>query len=239
MVQLIKKDFISSKIFLGIATIVIPFITCIMLLAMMDDFGGVALGAITLLTVFACAITSIIPFLLDTTTGIETTFAGFPIERSEIVLARYLSAYLLNTYALLLIVVTIWVLNALVNPSDNAFEILLSIRGIIGIYVFLTFLLSFFLPYILKFGASKGSVYYMATMMILGFLDPIYTLLNNLSSGLFVIDLSIFKRIFEASILFIRFLPASEVYLLLISVVLVVVSSSIYLSIKLYTKRDL
>lgn len=239
MIRLIKKDIIACWPFLVIATLVIPFLTWLMLWAMMDDFGGVALGAITLLTVFACTITSIIPFLVDTTTGIETTFVGFPIERSAIVLARYISAYLLNTYALLLIVVTIWLLNILFNPSDSAFEILLSIRGIIGIYVFLTFLLSFFLPYILKFGASKGSVYYLATMMILSFLDPFYTMLNNLTSGLFVIDLSIFTRVFEASMRFIRFLPTSEVYLLLISVVLVVVSSSIYLSIKFYSKRDL
>jgi hypothetical protein len=82
-------------------------------------------------------------------------------------------------------------------------------------------------------------VLYLATMLAFGFIEPIFTLITNLMSGIFVIDFSIFERFFEATIEFIRFLPPSEIYLLLASVVLVVISSSIYLSIMFYSKRDL
>jgi len=239
MYRLIKKDFIASWMFIGIATLLIPFLTSISLWAMMDDFGGIALGFITFLTVAMCFLTSLIFILVDTTAKTDTTYAGFPIERAEIVLARYASSFMLTIYSLSLVVFTIWVLSAISNESDKAFAILLSIRGVIGIFVFLILIISFSYPFIFKFGTSKGTVIYLSVMMFIGLLEPLISFLNKALSGIIVIDLSVFKTAFESTIKFVRLLPTTEIYLLLFSLLLVTVFTSILLSIRFYSKRDL
>ena len=239
MLNLIRKDFIAGWMFVGIATLMIPFLTSLAIWAMMDDFGGIALGFITILTVLMCTASSLIFILVDTVSKTESTYAGLPLERTTIVLSRYAGSLILITYSLCLAVFTIWLLSFGSGGSDRAFAILLSLRGITGMYVFLILINSFLYPFILKYGTGRGAFIYFSAVIVLGLLDPLVGFLQNVLSGIILIDLSFIKNVFESTVGFIRFLPLTELYLLLFSVLISIISTSLLLSIKFYSKRDL
>ena len=96
MLNLIRKDFIACWMFLIGVVILIPFITLIAMWAMMDDFGGVIIGVLTFVVMILCIASSFIFMGVDSAFQAEMIYASLPIKRSKIVLASYLSSFMLT-----------------------------------------------------------------------------------------------------------------------------------------------
>ncbi|HEX9975263.1 MAG TPA: ABC-2 transporter permease, partial [bacterium] len=141
MFSLIKKDFIAGWMFLIGVVILIPFITMIAMWAMMDDFGGVIIGIFTFIVMVLCIASSFIFLSVDTTYKAEMIYASLPIKRSKIVIARYLSSFILTTGSFSLAVLSCFSMVYIFNHTDPAFKIILSFRGIISMISFLFMIL--------------------------------------------------------------------------------------------------
>ncbi len=241
MLKLIKKDFLAGLVILPGVLIVIPFLSFISLLAMMDDFGGIVIGFFTLLTLFICTTASLMFIFMDSTSNTEMTFASLPIERSMIVKSKYYSSSILILVSFSLVVITAWIVSfSSIDPeSEQAFEVILSFRGIISMLLVLFSIQAFVFPFIFKYGSGRGSQTAIFTILILTLLDPVVRSLSNLIEGYFKLDFSFITGLFDSTMDYITHLSPIEVYSVIIMIFLIIISISIVLSQKFYSTKDL
>lgn len=239
MLNLIKKDFLAGWVFLPGIIVIIPFLTAMQIWAMMDDFGGIVVGFFTFITMFLCIFSSFAFVIMDTTSNMEMMYPSLPISRHVIVLARYASSFMLLAISLSLVVLTMIFAVYLFNKNDPAFEILLSMRGIITMAVFLLFILSFILPFIFKFGSGRGVIAALITQLVIVFIMPLGEFILEALKGIITFDLAWIQRFLKSLLEWIISLPAFSAYLLLFTVIFTVILLSITLSVRFYNKLDL
>ena len=241
MLKLIKKDFLVGGLVLIGTSIIIPFLTFISLMAMMDDFGGIVLGFFTFLILFICTTASLLFIFVDSTSNTEMTFASLPIERKIIVAAKYYSSLILTILNFGLVVITVWFVSSFsADPeSDKAFQVLLSLPGIISMLMLLLTIQIFIFPFIFKFGSGKGVQTALIAIILLTMMDTIVRFIANGIIGYFKVDFSFIIDLFNSSILFINQLSSIELYSFLLAVFLIIISVSLLLSQKFYSLRDL
>jgi len=241
MLNLIKKDFTAGKIYLGGITLGIPFLTSIALLAMMDDFGGIVYGFLTILTLLLCTFGSLIFLLIDSSFETDSIFASLPIKRDSIILARYFSSFLLTIFYLGIVVITLWVVSSLslAKEYESTFERLLSFRGIQIVFVLLLFIQAFIFPFIFKFGSNKGLLKSLTTIIILVGIDPLFNFINNVVFQNHEFEFSFIIKPLIEILLYLKSLSIAEIYFILFLVFVTVEFSSIQLSQRFYLKRDL
>lgn len=241
MLKLIKKDFLAGLVILPGVLIVVPFLSSISLLAMMDNFGGIVLVFFTLLTLFICTTASLMFIFVDSTSITEMTFASLPIERSLIVKSKYYSSSILILVSFTLLVITAWIVSfSSIDPeSERAFEIILSFRGIISMLLVLFAIQAFMFPFIFKYGSGRGSQTAIFSILLITLLDPVVRSLSNLIEGYFRLDFSFITDLFDSTMDYITHLSSIEVYSLIIMIFLIITTISIVLSQKFYSTRDL
>ncbi|MBN2091819.1 ABC-2 transporter permease [candidate division KSB1 bacterium] len=239
MLRLIKKDFIAGWMFLIGVVLIIPFITTITIFAMLDDFGGLILGVFTFIVVALCVASAFIFLSVDTIYNADMIYASLPIKRALIVLARYLSSFMLTAGSYSLALLSCYVAVNLFDKNDTAFEIILSWRGLLSMLIFMFLILSFMFPFIFKFGTGKGTMAALITQISLVLIIPLIKFIMKALSGIFDFDFAFFSRIFYKSIQWLMQLEKFQVYLLLIGIFLSVILISISLSIRFFNHRDL
>lgn len=239
MLNLIKKDYLAGRIFLLGIIILIPLISHLLLLSMIDNFGGISIGVFVLGTIFLCIISSLLFIFIDTSFDTDMIYASLPTNRSNIVLARYLSSGIMILFSLGLIIVSSISVIYIGEKFDPAFEILLSTRGILSILIMLLCIISFIMPFIFKFGSGRGIVSSIITLVSLFFGIPFIKFLFNIIGGIWVFQFDYLFNLLNEFLLFIAELSVIYAYILSILQIIVVVLISISLSIKFYKKRDL
>ena len=239
MIQLIKKDFIVGWMLLIGVILIIPFITLIAMWAMMDDFGGVIIGVFTFIVMILCIASSFIFMGVDSAFQAEMIYASLPIKRSKIVLARYLSSFMLTTGSFGLAVLSCFSMVYIFNETDPAFKIILSFRGIIAMLSFLFMILSFIFPFIFKFGPGKGVTAALITQISLMIAFPLAKFVLKALQGIFAFDFAFFNRMLHSAIKWIVGLSAFQAYLMIFGIVSLVILVSIGLSIRFYNRMDL
>lgn len=239
MFNLIKKDFISGWMFLIGVVLIIPFITLITMWAMMDDFGGVIIGVFTFIVMVLCIASSFIFLGVDNAYKAEMIYASLPIKRSKIVLARYLSSFILTTGSFSLAVFSCLSMVYIFNETDPAFKIILSFRGIIAMLSFLFMILSFIFPFIFKFGPGKGITAALITQISLMIAVPAIKFVLKALQGILVFDFAFFNRMLHSAIEWIVGLTAFQAYLLIFGIVTLVILVSMGLSVRFYNRMDL
>lgn len=239
MLNLIRKDFISGWMFLIGVALVIPFITLVAMWAMMDDFGGVIIGVFTFLVMVLCIASSFIFFGVDNVYKAEMIYASLPIKRAKIVIARYLSSFILTTGSFSLAVLSCFSMVYIFNETDPAFKIILSFRGIIAMLSFLFMILSFIFPFIFKFGPGKGITAALITQIGLMIAVPVIKFVLKALQGILAFDFAFFNRMLHAVIKWIVGLSAFQAYALIFGIVALVIFVSIGLSVRFYNRMDL
>lgn len=239
MFNLIKKDFIAGWMFLIGVVLIIPFISMIAMWAMMDDFGGVIIGVFTFIVMALCIASSFIFLGVDTTYKAEMIYASLPIRRSTIVLARYLSSFMLTTGSFSLAVLSCLSMVYIFDHTDPVFKIILSFRGIIAMLSFLFMILSFIFPFIFKFGAGKGVTSALIAQVSLMIAVPVIKFVLKALQGILAFDFAFFNRMLQAAIKWLLGLTAFQAYALLFGIVTLVILVSIGLSVKFYKRMDL
>ena len=237
--SLILKDLIGGWPYLIVITVMIPFLISISLFAMMDDFGGVALGFVTIITFLICKGSALISILVDSVYSADSTYLSLPINRKTLVLSKYFTALLLLSFSYTLIVLTIWFIYNLSGKLDSAFYVLLSLRGILVTLIILIISLLILLPFLISLGEGKGLKYYILTLGIMVLADPIIKFIINIISGIFSFDLLIFKVIFESILIGIKNLSAIELYSFLFLILAASFILSVLVSTKYFSKRDI
>jgi hypothetical protein len=238
MFDLIKKNFMIGWLFLIGIVLLIPFLSSIAIWAMLDDFGGLIVGVFTLLTIGICIGSAFLFIGIDNAQNAEKIFVSLPIERSTIIISHYISSFLMIIFSLSIVIFSCLSSIHIFDKTDPAFDILLSTRGIIGMIVFLLFILCSMFPFIFKFGSGKGMMVALFTQLGIMLFWPILKFLFKAISGVFSFDLDFFNRLFHSTITWLLSLSATKAYSLLFFTVVFVISLSISLSILFYKKRD-
>jgi len=239
MFNLIKKDFIAGWMFLIGVVLIIPFISMIAMWAMMDDFGGVIIGVFTFIVMALCIASSFIFLGVDTTYKAEMIYASLPIKRSKIVLARYLSSFMLTAGSFNLAVLSCLSMVYIFGHTDSAFDIMLSFRGIIAMLSFLFMILSFIFPFIFKFGAGKGVTAALIAQVSLMIAVPVIKFVLKALQGILAFDFAFFNRMLQTAIKWMLGLSRFEAYALIFGIVALVILISIALSVRFYNRRDI
>lgn len=239
MFNLIKKDFIAGWMFLIGVVLIIPFITLIAMWAMMDDFGGVIIGVFTFLVMVLCIASSFIFLGVDNVYKAEMIYASLPIKRSRIVVARYLSSFMLTTGSFSLVVLSCFSMVYIFNETDPAFNIILSFRGIIAMISFLFMILSFIFPLIFKFGPGRGVIAALITQISLMIAVPAIKFVLKALQGILAFDFAFFNRMLHSVIKWIVGLTAFQAYLVIFGIVTLVILVSMGLSVRFYKRMDL
>lgn len=238
MFDLIKKNFMIGWLFLIGIVLLIPFISSIAIWAMLDDFGGLIVGIFTLLTIGICIGSAFLFIGIDSAHNAEKIFVSLPIERSKIIISHYFSSFLMIIFSLSIVIFSCLSSIYIFDKPDPAFDILLSTRGIIGMVVFLFFILCFMLPFVFKFGSGKGMMVALFTQIGIALIWPILKFLFTAISGVFSFDLDFFNRLLQSTITWLLSLSVLKAYFLLFFIVVLVISLSISLSILFYKQRD-
>jgi len=207
--------------------------------AMMDDFGGVIIGVFTFIVMILCIASSFIFLGVDNAYKAEMIYASLPIKRSTIVLARYLSSFILTTGSFSLAVLSCLSMVYIFDHTDPAFNIILSFRGIISMISFLFMILSFIFPFIFKFGAGKGITAALIMQISLMIAVPVIKFVLKALQGILAFDFAFFNRMLHGAIKWIVGLTAFQAYLLIFGIVTFVILVSIGLSVRFYNKMDL
>lgn len=219
--------------------LIIPFITLIAMWAMMDDFGGVIIGVFTFLVMVLCIASSFIFLGVDNVYKAEMIYASLPIKRSRIVVARYLSSFMLTTGSFSLVVLSCFSMVYIFNETDPAFNIILSFRGIIAMISFLFMILSFIFPLIFKFGPGRGVIAALITQISLMIAVPAIKFVLKALQGILAFDFAFFNRMLHSVIKWIVGLTAFQAYLVIFGIVTLVILVSMGLSVRFYKRMDL
>lgn len=239
MFDLIKKDFIVGwQVFLGMLFL-IPFITIITTWAMLDDFGGIIIGVFMLIVTVLSLVPPILSLNIDATHKADSLFAGLPLDRYTIVLARYITSILLCTLAYTLVILSCLIVVYIFGGRDPFFDVILSIRGIMGIVTFMFVLLFFILPFLMRYGSGRG--FTMAIFFQLGLIlaMPVVKFVIKAMSGIFHFDIGFFARLLESVLRWIMGLNTLQASLVIASYTSLIFLTSLILSIRFYYKRDL
>lgn len=166
---LIRKDFRANGITQLKALVILCALSAFFIYFWLNEGGDVDPGIVfyTLIVLLSSSMASILYMKTDDLNQMNKHFASLPVKRSEIVLARYASSYLLIVFALpahflgIQVAVLLWGeyhigLNITNNPSFW-----------ISIYVALAFFKNLALPFYFKFGLNKGMIIYSFTMFML------------------------------------------------------------------------
>jgi hypothetical protein len=239
MLNLIKKDLFAGYLFLFGIVILAPFITWMEIWAMIDDFGGLILGIFTLITMILCIASAFIFMAVDASPNTDAIYASLPVKRSTIVAARYVTSYTMMFSCFFIIILMCLGSVYLFNKTDQAFNVLLSLRGIASMSLFLIFILSFILPFVFTFGAGKGFKVALILQIALITLIPVIKFIFNVLNGFFEFDIAFFSRFLKETLIWIIALPASQAYILIILLIIIVITISLTLSIRFYNRRDL
>lgn len=239
MLDLIKKDISASRYFIIGMLIVVPFVVAIGVSAMVSDFGGVFIGIFMVMGIGLSLAASFIFMGTDAGSQADQLLVSLPIRRRTIVLARYISSFMMAVGCYLLIVLTCFILVFYFNLSDPIITLMLSFSGITGVIFMLFFILAFILPFVFKFGpgggAAKALFVYVGFLMLL----QVVKFLFDLAGGHIAFDFGFIFNLLNSIVERMIELRAITGYLIVIAFFGMIVSVSIKLSIWFYQNRDL
>jgi hypothetical protein len=239
MFDLVKKDFIIAGIFLGVIAVVIPFLTMMAVLTMIDEFGGLVLGFFIPMIIVFCIGSSFIFLGIDESYKADTIYASLPVKLWKIVVARYFTSFIMIISSFALMALTSLVSLHLFQKTDPLLMLFFSIRGMMSTTLFLLLILTFYLPFLFKFGSSKGISAALLTQICLVLIIPTGKFVFKAVLGIFAFDLSFFSGLFGAIRDWVMGLRPDETYVLIFMLLVFATLVSMGLSVRFYKKRDL
>lgn len=155
LLRLIKKDISVGRYHLLGMVLIFPFILSIAISTMVTRFGGVTPEIILLIIVMLSSIYSMLFLGNDRAGREEMLLASLPVSRFNLVLFKYVSAFLMAAATLATAFLTIFVNVAVFHVSDPVLELLLTPEVILGIYGAISIILSYMLPFLIRYPAGE------------------------------------------------------------------------------------
>ena len=155
MFRLIKKDISVGRYHILGMVLIIPFILSVAISAMISDFGGVIPGIILLAIIALSSVFTLLFLGNDGAGREEMLIASLPVSRFSLVLSRYVSSFLMAAAVLATALLTVFVNVAVFHVSDPVLELLLTPEAILGIYVAVSIILSYMLPFLIRYPAGE------------------------------------------------------------------------------------
>jgi len=239
MLDLIKKDIIVGWIILLGITLLIPFITTMMIMAMIDDFGGLILGVFGLITFGLCIAGSFLFIGVDAAFEADRHFASLPLKRSKMVFARYASAWLSLSFNYGLVILSCLAAIWLFNQSDPLLDRILTWRGIIAPYLMLICIQAYMLPFIFKFSTSNGAFIAAGSQIVFLLIRPVYQLLNKLFPDIFSFDFTWLISKIQTAFRWTGELSTISVIAIICLFIIGFATLSLGISIRFFNRRDL
>jgi hypothetical protein len=239
MLNLIKKDVITGWSFICGIFILISFVMHMMMWTMMDNFGGVVIPVLTLIVFALCIASSFLFIIIDETSKANATLASLPIARWRIVAARYATSFLMILLAFLMVLSSCYSMLYIFGEHDPAFDLLLSPGAMAGTLAFLFILVSLILPFIFTFGAGRGFMVALSTLVGLQVTWTAVKFIKKALQGVVAVDFSFILRLFNTALKWIVGLRSQETALLLAAAVCAIVLVSLGLSIFFYKRMEL
>lgn len=159
MWNLILKDFKTSWLYLLISLLAAFALFIVVLTAMLDDGGNVMAGLYLVVVIMSCMFLSLLFIKIDDIFNTDEIYASLPVNRSAIVIARYVSS--VTQIILILILAATAAYPALYfqeRLSDPAMQLLAEPAIWMILFVVVTLLISFTFPFYFKYGLGKGMV---------------------------------------------------------------------------------
>ena len=166
-------------------------------------------------------------------------YASLPVKRSTIVRARYGSAYLMTLIGFIIVLLACLGCIHILRKNDPAFSLYLSLRGSTALLSFLWLILSFMLPFTMRWGGSKGMTAALVTQISVFVILPVIKFLLSALSGMLEFDIGLFIRVLQVVLRWFIDLKAIYAYLLVLAIHLLVILFSMVLSVRFYDRRDL
>ncbi len=239
MFELVKKDFLIGKYYLLGLLLLIPFVSSLGLIMMIEYFGGIELGIFVLLTVILCLFSSLIFINIDASSRADELLLSLPIKRSVIVYSRYITSFLMAGFGLLLIYLTCLIFGHIVRVQDQYLDIILNYHGMILISVLVSMVLLAVLPLFIKYGGGKGSGVAFFSIAFILLLPALSKLIMKAFKGKISFDFSVLFRLVDTLVIWLADLSQLVLYLLLIGIIAVSLIISSRLSISFYKKRNI
>jgi hypothetical protein len=239
MYRLILKDLRVSWQFFLTLFIMIPFVTAIAVWTMIDDFGGIIIGVITLITLAASIFSAFITIIVNSSSKSDMIFASLPVERRTMVNARYVSSYTSMLYGFGLIILTLGLLSWGMEGNNMALNTLLSLPGVLLMLSLLTILLAFILPFIFKFGSTKGAVRALVTQIVIVLFFGGLELLLKSYPDRFASQIAWITNVLKSVQLWLSSRTSFEILSVLIVLMILTVLTSLLMSKRFYLNLDL
>lgn len=227
-----------SRVFLFVISLVFPFLTVMAVATMIEEFGGLVLGFFIPMIIILCVGSAFIFPAIDEACDADALFASLPIKKSKIVFARYLTSFLLVIFSFALIAITSTISLHLIPNTDPLVTLFFSLRGMTGTVLFLLLFLTFYLPFIFKFGSGKGIGVALIAQIGIVLIIQISKLILKAFQGIFAFDLTFIAGLFASIQRWATGLQTNEAYLLIFVVLIVLILISAALSTRFYKNRD-
>lgn len=239
MIKLIKKDFSVGRYYILSMIFIIPFITGLAIMAMVSDFGGVITGIFILILVALCAGSGFIFFFADGDCNGEMLFASLPIKRSKIVIARYISSFLLAAVGFGLALGIMLIADIVFNVDDPVLNVMLSGRGILGLISAIMIVVSYGLPFLYKY--KNGNLILKAALfpVVIALLIQLINLIVAAIKGIWKIDLEYLTHIVNNIRDWILGQSLTYPYLSILIPLILIITLSVCLAIRFFQKREI
>ena len=239
MFNLVKKDLKIGWIFLLVMTAVIPLMTLMSLVTMSEEFGGLVLGFFIPMIIILTMVSALIFIGIDEVYCADILYASLPLKRSKIVCARYFSSFLMTLLSLGLIVLTSLAVVHVMQKTDPLLKLFMNFRGIFATFLFLGLILIFILPFIFRFGTTKGLLAAISAQIGLFFIIQFFKFILKALRGIFSFDLAFLKGFFNSIGRWVTGLETDETYLLMFIGLIILILLSLGLSTRFFKNKDL
>ncbi|MEO9869688.1 ABC-2 transporter permease [Ekhidna sp.] len=224
MLKLVIKDFRANRTYLLLLFIVLAAISFGFNLAIIAE-SEVEAELFPLVVILSAMVASKLFILAEAEVSADKLFAGFPVTRKEMVLAKYISSGLLILMALSIHLLVIRISSTEALRSENSFIYQPEMWIISGLILIISDAFSF--PFYFRYGIAKGAMMY--GVVLITFMMLTVLVLNMLNPG----DLlhALFLRVTDQ--------PAWAIFAELVALFLLILSSSILISISVFKTKDL
>ncbi|MFC2128921.1 ABC-2 transporter permease, partial [Bacteroidota bacterium] len=177
MIHLIKKDFLIGRYSILSLVLLVPFVTSMAILSMIDYFDGIILGVFVILSIIMSIFCSLIFINIDTSNRGDELIKSLPIDKSIIVYSRFITSFFMEISCLLLIYLASLFFDRVINIEDQNLSLIINYRGIIIALFGISMILLTMLPFIFKYGGGKGSGMIFFSLMFIVLLPSLSKLL--------------------------------------------------------------
>ncbi len=240
MFNLILKDFralFGYQLAMGGAIFLITLLTLVLLL----DDGRQVIGPVFVGIAFVlCAASGLLFLRTDDAFKTDQIFASLPVNRAEIVVARYVTAFAQMAVGVLLVVAAIPLAEFMQeNFGDPVLTVFRSGPGMVLLFIGLMLSTSTLLPFVFKFGFNAGVV--AASLTQLGLLALVVAANAVLSAmaGNGTFDPAVIQRILEGALNWLKTAPNELVLTILFAAFVIIISASLGLSVAFYQRKDI